>query len=153
MYSKILLSIKENFISLSLIWRSIIIGLLIICIILAIIPLINDPIVLKEEARNPENYGHFKPFVNIIQTIPKNIILIILLLLVILCLILFKVPKSNSPVQVMKIRPLKNVNNTKRIFEIILCNPSNSQILLSEFIVRWKYHKGMETSIEQGLVL
>ena len=60
---------------------------------------------------------------------------------------------SDSPLRVRRILEGRALDSASRVFDIILANPSKVQVMLTEFDVRWRYYRGMEEAIDEGVAL
>ena len=64
------------------------------------------------------------------------------------------VVKTNaSNVRISRILEGKAEDISSKVFDIIIENPTNKQIILTNFIVKWRYYHGFLASIAEGAVL
>ena len=60
---------------------------------------------------------------------------------------------SNSHLTLKRLLEGQSENKASRIFEIVISNSSDEQIILKEFLIEWRYYHGMLMSVAQGATL
>ena len=61
--------------------------------------------------------------------------------------------ESNSTLKVQRILEGQAPDSASRVFDIVLANRSNVQIMLTKFEIHWRYHHGMLSAVDHGVAL
>ena len=83
--------------------------------------------------------------------IPSILIFIIIICIGSIIYILKYGKKIYMPLEILEIDKYRKPNISSNVYDITLANPSTEQITLKTFRVKWKYYKGMQCSIGQGV--
>lgn len=59
--------------------------------------------------------------------------------------------EAGLPMKVLRILEGKSEDQASRIFDLVLANESDVQIMLTRFEIRWHYYHGMLSSIDHGM--
>jgi len=58
-----------------------------------------------------------------------------------------------NSVKVLRILEGKSGDQSSRVFDLVLANKSNAQIMLTKYEVRWRYRIGTAQALSQGVPL
>ena len=63
------------------------------------------------------------------------------------------IPEKNGPIKIAQLLEGKSRDESSRLFDVTLSNPTDTQFILTKFEVKWRYNHGMLASVDQAAAL